>query len=345
MTEAAIRVLYIDDDPGLRRLAERALVRRGYQVTLADGGQSGVAIAAAQPFDLVAVDHYMPVMDGLETLHQLRALPDPPPIVYVTGSEEGQIAVAALKAGAADYVVKTVGENFFDLLASSFNQVVAHARLMREKEAAEVQLRASNARLATLLKEVNHRVANSLQLVSTLVHLQANALADPAARAALQDTQRRIAAIGQVHRRLYTNDDVENVDMRDYLAALIEELADTWSTDDAPRQVTLSADPITLPTDRAVALGVIVNELVSNACKYAYATNTAGSVRVALKRLGARFELSVEDDGIGITPGAVPSGTGLGTRVVRAMAQSLQSTITYDPAHRGVRATLNAALR
>ena len=73
------RVLYIDDDAGLRRLAERSLKRRGYQVTLAERGADGVALAAAEPFDLVAVDHYMPGMDGLETLEQLRALPNPPP--------------------------------------------------------------------------------------------------------------------------------------------------------------------------------------------------------------------------------------------------------------------------
>lgn len=344
MSKSVTRVLYIDDDAGLRRLAERALARRGYQVTPADGGAEGVAQASAQRFDLITVDHYMPGMDGLETLKALRALPAAPPIVYVTGSEEGQIAVAALKAGAADYVVKTVGDNFFDLLASSFDQVLAHARLTQDKEAAEAELRATNARLATLLQEVNHRVANSLQLVSTLVSLQSNALADPAARAALQDTQRRIAAIGQVHRRLYTSDDVQNVDMRDYLGALVAELVDTWSTDTAPRHVTLAAEPLTLPTDRAVALGVIVNELVSNACKYAYQPGEAGEVRVALKRLDGQFELTVEDDGVGLVPDAAPSGTGLGTRVVKAMAQSLQSTVAYDMARRGVRATLVASL-
>lgn len=345
MTDAVSRVLFIDDDRGLRRLAERALTRRGYDVTLAESGAEGVAMAAAAAFDLVAVDHYMPGMDGLETLKLLRALPVPPPVVYVTGSEEGQVAVAALKAGAADYVVKTVGDNFFDLLTSAFDQVVAHARLAREKESAEIQLRASNARLEALLREVNHRVANSLQLVSTLVSLQSNALTDEGARAALQDTQRRIAAIGQVHRRLYTTDAVDHVDMRDYLGALVDELAETWSTPQAPRAVRLVAEPILLPTDRAVSLGVIVNELVSNACKYAYPATMPGEVRVALTQHGTRFELAVEDDGVGLSADAAPKGTGLGTRVVRAMAQSLQSAIVYDPGHRGVRATLTAALR
>lgn len=340
----ATRVLYIDDDAGLRRLTQRALTRRGYDVTLAEGGAAGVALAAVDAFDLIAVDHYMPGMDGLETLAQLRALPDAPAVVYVTGSEEGRIAVAALKAGAADYVVKTVGDDFFDLLAASFDQVRARTQLEQAKAVAEAELRGSNARLEALLKEVNHRVANSLQLVSAMVSLQAGALSDPAAKDALDDTQRRISAIAQVHRRLYTSNDVEQVDMREYLAALVDELHATWSTEAAPRRLLLQADPIHLPTDRAVSLGVIVTELVSNACKYAY-PGAAGEVRVALAREGdAAFRLAVEDDGIGMPADMKPRGTGLGTKLIRAMAQSLQTVVEYERSDPGVRATLRAGL-
>jgi len=337
--------LYIDDDAGLRRLAERSLGRRGYEVTLAEHGADGVALAAAERFDLVAVDHYMPGMDGLETLKQLRKLPYPPPVVYVTGSEEGSVAVAALKAGAADYVVKSVGRDFFDLLASAFDQVLARASLETAKHQAEEQLRASNARLEVLLREVNHRVANSLQLVSALVQMQSANLTDSGAKLALQDTQRRIAAIGQVHRRLYTADNVESVDMQEYLAALVDELAQTWSSQGAPRALKLAAEPIRLPTDRAVSLGVIVNELVSNACKYAYAPDKSGEIRIKLTSDRDNFFiLAVEDDGCGLQKNASPRGTGLGTRVIRAMAQSLQSAVEYDSAHRGVRAILRAAI-
>jgi two-component sensor histidine kinase len=341
---AGVRVLYIDDDAGLRRLATRALDRRGYRVTGAERGEEGVALAAAHPFDVIAVDHYMPGLDGLETLARLRALPDVPPIVYVTGSDEGRIAVAALKAGAADYVVKNVGEDFFDLLAAAFDAVRARAALERAKVKAEEELRASNARLAALLGEVNHRVANSLQLVSAMVRLQATALADDGARAALDDTQRRIDAIAQVHRRLYTSNDVESVDMREYLASLVEDLAEAWSTQDGSRRLSLVADPIRLATDKAVSLGVIVTELVTNALKYAYPEG-AGEIRVALAQDGdGEFRLAVEDDGCGIRADASPKGTGLGTKLIRAMAQSLQSVVEYDPAHRGCRATLRAAI-
>ena len=342
-------VLFIDDDPGIRRLASRSLERRGYRVTTAEDGRQGIDLAAAGGFDVIAVDHFMPGLDGLQTLERLNELPDRPPVVYVTGSEEGRIAVAALKAGAVDYVVKSIGEDFFDLLAASFDQVRARAALEREKLAAEERLRASNARLEALLTEVNHRVANSLQLVSAMVRLQAQALghgeADQGARAALEDTQARIRAIAQVHRRLYTSDDAAGVDMQAYLAALVDELSDTWSTDAAPRTLRLEAESIRLPTDRAVSLGVIVTELVSNACKYAYADGATGEVRVSLVRAeGDQFVLTVEDDGCGLPEDAAPKGTGVGTRLIRTMAQSLQSAVEYDTGHAGVRAVLRCGL-
>ncbi|WP_230482747.1 sensor histidine kinase [Sphingomonas sp. Leaf21] len=335
----APHILYIDDDDALRRLVARALGRQGYDVSSAASGAEGVAMAAQGGFDLVAVDHYMPGMDGLETLAAITALTDPPPVVYVTGSDEGRIAVAALKAGAADYVVKTVGEDFFDLLSASFEQVLDRARLERAKAEAEAELRASNARLEAMLSEVNHRVANSLQLVSAMIGLQKGVLADAEAREALEDTQRRIRAIAQVHRRLYTANDVELVDLRDYLSALVEELAESWSSDVMPRTLTLTAEPIRVKTDRAVSIGVIVTELVTNACKYAY-PDGRGEVRIIVSRDGDQCVLAVEDDGCGMADGQAPQGTGLGAKLIRAMAQSLQSAVEYDPTHSGVRAVL-----
>lgn len=344
MADTPRSVLYVDDDEGLRTLARRALERRGYKVTLAASGEEGVEKAAAEAFDLIALDHFMPGSGGFEALQTLRKTADPPPIVYVTGSDESRIAVAALKAGASDYVVKSVGEEFFDLLESAFDQAMAQVALRRRHAEAEAALVTSNRRLEALLHEVNHRVANSLQLVSAFVQMQAQDLKDPTSRAALKDTQQRIEAIIQVHKRLYSSDDVESVDMQDYLSALVRELEDTWSTPAAPRRMKIDAEGVRLKTDQAVSVGVIVNELVANACKYAYAADQSGEVRVTLGHNGGGLLLAVEDDGAGIVEGGNPRGTGLGGRLIRAMASSLRSEVIYDPSHAGVRATIRLAV-
>jgi two-component sensor histidine kinase len=198
-------------------------------------------------------------------------------------------------------------------------------------------------RAEVLLTEVNHRVANSLQLVSAFVHMQARSVGNDEAKTALADTQRRIGAIAQVHRRLYTGNSVNKVDMVEYLASLLEEIGDTWSTPEAPRALTLSAEPLELGTDKAVAVGVIVNELVSNACKYAYGSTATGEVRVQLRSEGDRFVLQVEDDGCGLPTDGSIRGTGLGSKLVSAMAATLKAVIDYDPGYAGVRATLVAA--
>ena len=344
MSEDGAHILYIDDDAALRRLAERALGRRGFRVRLAASGAEGVALVRAERFDLIAIDHYMPGQDGLATLHQLSMIPDCPPVVYVTGSDETRVAVAALKAGAADYVVKSVGDDFFDLLASSFHQALEKVRLRSAKEAVESELRAINARLETLLREVNHRVSNSLQLVSAFVHMQASILADTAAKGALMETQQRIQAIAQVHRRLYSSGDVEQVAMDEYLRALAAELEQTWSTPAAPRPIRVESAAVRLSTDRAVSLGVIVNELVTNACKYAYPPEQPGEVRIRLGLATDGFELAVEDDGAGMPADGRIRGTGLGTKLIRAMARSLDAQVRYDAVRTGTRAVVVAPL-
>ncbi len=285
-------------------------------------------------FDLVAVDHYMPGLDGLATLEALRRLPGCPPVVYVTGSEESRIAVAALKAGADDYVVKSIGEDFFDLLASSFEQVLDRAMLRRAREQAEGDLLASNARLEALLKEVNHRVANNLQMVMSFIGLQSRTVNDAAARDALRQTQQRIATIAQVNQRLYTSDDVEFVAMDDYLGGLATDLASTWSSGERVRTVSVRAPAMKVSTDKAVALGMIANEWVSNACKYAY-PDGRGEVRILLSEADAGIELIVEDDGSGWTGGGEVRGTGLGTRLIDAMARSHRAVVRYEPTHPG----------
>ncbi|MEA2755403.1 MAG: hypothetical protein QOJ54_1692, partial [Aliidongia sp.] len=139
MFAPSARILYIDDDPGLCRLVQKDLERRGHAVEIVLDGASGLARIAQGGIDVVALDHYMPNQDGLETLARIRQLAEPPPVIYVTALREGRVAVAALKAGAVDYVPKDAQGEFLVLLQRAVDAALGAGRLRRAKEAAEAE--------------------------------------------------------------------------------------------------------------------------------------------------------------------------------------------------------------
>lgn len=334
-------VLYVDDDMGLARLVQKALERRGYIVTFAATGAEGLERMREGGIDVVALDHYLPDGTGLDILAQMASLPDRPAAVYVTGTVETAVAVAALKAGAADYVLKTVDEDFIELLCNAIEHAVDLLRLNRAKAEAEREMREARERAEMLLGEVNHRVANSLAMVAALVGLQANAVDHEEARHALAETQARIQAIAGVHRHLYTTDDARSVQMSDYLQSLAAEIETTMQAAGSVSRILVRAENISVPTEKAASVGVIVTELVTNAIKYAYADQGEGEVRIVMSRgEGETIDLAVEDDGIGWDGTGKPQGTGLGSRIVKAMAHSLGARVAYGSPGGGTRVLL-----
>lgn len=204
------------------------------------------------------------------------------------------------------------------------------------------ELAVAKDRAEALLREVNHRVGNSLQLVSSMISLQSKALPDKAAREALRAAQARIEAVAQVHRRLYTSANVGHVALDDYLQGLIDELRQSLPAG-FRSQIDLKADPLEADTDRAVSLGVVAAELITNAVKYAY-RGKPGPIRVRLLADGEGHALlMVEDDGVGMDGGPA-KGTGLGAKILKAMATSLQSKVDYEVREKGVRAMLRFEL-
>jgi two-component sensor histidine kinase/CheY-like chemotaxis protein len=345
MPEMTIRVLYVDDDLAFVRLVQKVLGRQGFEVAHAAGAEEALAHIAVNSVHVIALDHYLPGGTGLDLLARLSSLDRAPPVVYVTGSSEMKVAVAALKAGASDFVPKTVGDEFLVLLGSALEHAVARARLKAEKDAAEQEVRVARDRAELLLAEVNHRVANSLALVSSLVGLQANAVKDQIAKDALAETQARIYAISFVHRRLYSSGDFRVVALDEYLSGLLDHLNTMMRSEGhSATSLDVRLEPLRLGTDAAINLGVVVTEWVTNAFKYAYGEQS-GEVRVCLRQLpDSRGELSVEDDGVGRIDGTPAKGTGLGTRIVRAMAATMGAEIEYPERQRGTAARLVFAL-
>ncbi|RZI39633.1 sensor histidine kinase, partial [Herbaspirillum sp. HC18] len=189
-----------------------------------------------------------------------------------------------------------------------------------------------------LLREVNHRVGNSLQIIASLLHLQASSAAEADVKAALTNAMGRVAAVAQVHRRLYTSQDLKSVLLNQYLDSLLEDLRRSAEGNRMSR-LTLKADTVEIDPDRAVAIGIVVNELVMNAVKYAY-PDGAGPIHVELTSQGEDLLLTITDDGVGDNVKADPRSTGMGQRIVAAMAAKLDATVARDPAHSGTRIVL-----
>ncbi|MBI5265132.1 MAG: response regulator [Bradyrhizobium sp.] len=345
MTPAMPTLLYIDDDEALARLVERGLRRRGFNVVHAPDGETGLARIRQGGIDVVALDQYMPGFDGIETLEQIMAIPGAPPVVFVTAAQDSKIAVTALKAGAADYLVKDATGDFIPLLQVAADGALRQAEIQRAREEAEAEVHASRDRYAALaaerellLREVNHRVGNSLQIIASLLHLQANSATREDVKAALTNAMGRVAAVAQVHRRLYTSQDLKSVVLSQYLDSLLDDLRRSAEGNRMSR-LTLKAEPIEIDPDRAVAIGIIVNELVMNAVKYAY-PDRAGPIHVELSAQGGNVVLSIADNGVGINVPSDPRSTGMGQRIVAAMASKLDASIERDPSHAGTRLVL-----
>jgi two-component sensor histidine kinase len=335
-------LLYIEDDEALARLVERGLTRLGFKVVHAASGSEGLDHLRQGGIDVIALDQYMPGLDGLETLQRILAIPDAPPVVFVTASQDSKIAVTALKAGAADYLVKDALGDFIPLLQVALDGALRQAEIRKARDDAEAEVHASRDRYAALaaerevlLREVNHRIGNSLQIITSLLHLQANSTTQDDVKAALTNAVGRVAAVAQVHRRLYTSHDLKNVMLNQYLDALLGDLRRSAEGNRMSR-LTLKADMIEIDPDRAVAIGIIVNELVMNAVKYAY-PDGPGPIDVDLHVQGDDLVLSIADNGVGLNGKTDPRSTGMGQRIVAAMASKLEASVERDPDHAGTR--------
>ena len=189
-----------------------------------------------------------------------------------------------------------------------------------------------------LLNEVSHRVQNSLQLVSSFLGLQARSVEDPVLTAHLKEAQRRVSAVALVHRRLYSGGPAETVDLGRYIEDLGGELVSSFGRDWATH-ISIDVEPILMPADRAVNLGLLLTELVINANKYAY-DGAPGPVAISLRQHLHSFRLTVADRG----RGREMASSGFGNRMMRAMAQTLMAAMEETDASPGLRVTVTGPI-
>lgn len=188
-------------------------------------------------------------------------------------------------------------------------------------------------RQAARHRDVEHRVKNTLQLISSIVMLQGRRAGDDGARQALRGVQQRVAAVSVAHRHVDWIDDSEKVQLAQLIREIVGDLAGSAGRDDVA--IDLDLDAVTIAGRQAAPVALLVSELVGNALRHAYPVGRAGRIRVGLRRMDDEFELSVADDGVGVPLGVAPSGFGL--TVAQLMAQQLRGKLTTETTQPGLR--------
>jgi two-component sensor histidine kinase len=191
---------------------------------------------------------------------------------------------------------------------------------------------------AVLLQEMQHRIANSLQIIASILMLKARAVKSAETRRHLRDAHDRVMSVAAVQRHLQEN--LGDVEIRPYLTKLCESLAASMIRESRPLAINVGADEATISSHEAVSLGLIVTELVINALKHAFPNGRGGVIAVSYEATPNGWALSVEDDGVGRPPEPPVRKAGLGTTVVEALGRQLGGVVTISDTMPGTKIVL-----
>ncbi|MEC3909210.1 PAS domain-containing protein [Sphingobium sp. CR2-8] len=234
---------------------------------------------------------------------------------------------------------------FFASQLDITDRVDAQAMITEQKAIVEreVERRTRDLEMALeaktlLLHEVDHRVKNNLTMIGSLLRLQARTIGDPAIAAKLETMMERIDALATVHRRLYQSDDVTRFDLGAFTENLVSDVLGASGRTDI--DVETDIEPVEIPSGQAAALGLVLNEVLTNAMKHAFVDGRSGRLHVAAKPLGDTASIIITDDGPGIESGTPGSG-GLGAALIKRLSRQVGAQVVWDDAAPGTRVTIS----
>lgn len=207
---------------------------------------------------------------------------------------------------------------------------------MRSGELLSRELQQALDQKTALLHEVEHRVKNNLQLISSLLLMQARRAPDPAVRLALQGMLERVNAIATVHRRLFQSDDVERFDVAAFIRDLVSDTVGACGRDDI--KTTLNLERIDVPAAKAAPLALLFSELLGNALRHAFPDGRAGEISISAVRENGHFRIEIADDGVGIETEDVRPG--FGQTIIQLLCEQLRAECETINANPGVRTVI-----
>jgi PAS domain S-box-containing protein len=200
-----------------------------------------------------------------------------------------------------------------------------------DRKRAEGQIKASLTEKEVLLKEIHHRVKNNLQIISSLLSLQARQMGNGKPLQMFQDSQNRLKAMALIHERLYQSPDLAQIDFANYARGLAEYLLGTYQIDGHRIHLDMQVEPVRMTVDMAIPCALTINELVSNSLKYAFPDRPEGEIGIALASAGdGCLRLVVRDNGVGLAPDLdLNNSKSLGLKLVRSLTEQLNGTLSH----------------
>lgn len=341
-----LRLLQVEDSERDAAFVVRILEKAGYlvQSQRVEDAEAMRAALEKRTWDAIIADYRLPRFDAPAALVILHQSGLDLPFIVVSGKIGEELAVALMKAGAHDYLMK----DRLNRLAPVVEREIGEARTRLEGKQTETALDKSEqqnrsqrvtmdeqaqslAEKEALLREIHHRVKNNLQVVSSLLGLQSRTAANPETSKTLQESQNRIHSMALLHESLYQSDSLAEVDFPGYITQLTEYLFQSYGRRDQV-QLQTDMDSVRLNIDMAVPCGLIINEVLSNSLKHAFPEGREGEVRIALREEPpGTAQLVLADNGIGLRQDVdwTTSRT-LGLRLVRTLAQQLHGELEVE---------------
>lgn len=205
------------------------------------------------------------------------------------------------------------------------------ARNITDQEENELRLRESLAEKEVLLKEVHHRVKNNLQVISSILNLQSSYIDDPNTLEFINESQNRIRSMSYIHESLYITENFSSIDLKDYIQNLVNNLFQSYRLQDSNVELRLQLEQVQLNLDQSIPCGLIINELFSNALKYAFPEGREGEIFVELKQDEENTYVTIQDNGIGLPAGLnIDNLESLGLSLVQILVEQLDGTLHME---------------
>jgi PAS domain S-box-containing protein len=225
--------------------------------------------------------------------------------------------------------VSEIGRTTYDAAGIPIRSV-GTVQDITERKVAEERISQALQEKEVLLREIHHRVKNNLQIIHSLLNLQAKGIADPGVRALFEESRDRVNAMALIHTRLYRTEDLAQIDFREYLESLVRSVAATYNRTGVTLVVKM--EPLLLDVNLGIPCGLIVNELVANSLRHAFPEGRGGTVQVGVSRDdNGRYLLTVADDGIGLSSNLdAVGGASMGLKLVQILAGQLGAVMTLE---------------